>query len=167
MSTTPALEPSHRFDFFEPGDKTALICLDIPEVQRTVVEQVDSLGYKIHTGMFLDDCVLKLYSHPYDLVITSDEFSGQDLHNHAILHEAAHAVAESRRKQIYVLLGSMLATNDELQAFSLSVEVVVNLADVAALRSLVRRAGVRRTELYSTLIEVQARLSGDSTPVQG
>ena len=49
MSLPPGFEPHHRFDFFEPNDRTALVCLDVPEMQRLAVEQLDSLGYKIHT----------------------------------------------------------------------------------------------------------------------
>ena len=45
----------HRIDLFEPGDKTALVCVDVPEVQRIAVENLSELEYKIHTGLFVED----------------------------------------------------------------------------------------------------------------
>ena len=85
MTAPTGFEPHHRFDFFEPGEKTALVCLDVPEMQRMALEQLDALGYRIHTGMFLDDSVLKLRAHPYDAVVVSEHFNGLALERHAIL----------------------------------------------------------------------------------
>ena len=36
MSTLSENDFHHRIDLFEPGDTTALICADVPEVQRLV-----------------------------------------------------------------------------------------------------------------------------------
>ena len=52
------MESQNRLDVFEPGDKTALVCLDVPEVQRIVVDQLTALGFKIHTGLYVDDALL-------------------------------------------------------------------------------------------------------------
>lgn len=147
----PGFEPHHRFDFFEPGDKTALVCLDVPEMQRMAVEQLDSLGYKIHTGLFLDDCILKLRAHPYDVVIVSEFFDGLKPDENPILREAAIAPAALRRKQTYVLIGADYRTNDELQAFARSVDVVVALSDIANLRPVIRRGATRQAEFHAPL----------------
>ncbi len=159
MNLPPGFEPHHRFDFFEPGDKTALVCLDVPEMQRLAVEQLDQLGYKIHTGLFLDDSILKLRAHPYDVVVVTEHFNGLDLGNHAILHEAAHAPAAQRRKQTFVLIGAGFSTNDELQAFAMSVDLVIGLGDLQNLKPVVRRAAQRQTDFYATLQETVTRLS--------
>src|SRR3954470_21438918 len=114
MNFPAGFEPHHRFDFFDAEDKTALVCLDVPEMQRLAIEQIDKLGYKVHTGLFLDDSVLKLRAHPYDVVIVSEHFAGSTLANHPILQEAGRLPAAQRRRQTVVLLGAALSTNDEL-----------------------------------------------------
>ena len=159
MNLPPGFEPHHRFDFFEPGNKTALVCLDVPEMQRLAVDQLDALGYKIHTGLFLEDCILKLRAHPYDVVIVSEHFNGLDLADHAILREAAVAPPAQRRRQVYVLIGADFTTNDELQAFARSVDVVVSLADLANLKPVIRRAAMRQAEFHATLHETLQRLA--------
>ncbi|MGB8170317.1 MAG: hypothetical protein WCF18_22635 [Chthoniobacteraceae bacterium] len=147
------MEFANRLDIFEPGDLTALICTDVPEVQRLVVDQLTSLNYKLHTGLFVEDILLKLRAHTYDVVVISENFAATDIETNPILREATNAPAAQRRKQLLVLIGSSLLTNDELQAFQHSVDLVVNLADVMNLRPVVRRALLRAQEFYAPLQE--------------
>jgi hypothetical protein len=148
------MEFQSRLDLFEPGDMTAIVCVDVPEVQRIVVDQLTSLNYKIHTGLFLEDILLKLRAHAYDVVIISEHFNASDILNNPIIAAAVAAPAEQRRKQFVVAIGSTLVTNDELQAFQYSVDLVVNLADVVNLRPVLRRGVARMIEFYTPFREV-------------
>jgi hypothetical protein len=163
-STTTAVEPRHRFDLFETGDRTALVCLDQPEIQRQVIDQLTEMEYRIHTGMFLDDSILKLKAHCYDVVVLSEDFNGSTLHDHPILKEMVGLPLGYRRRQIYVLVGASLQTNDEMQAFAHSVDVVVAVADISNIRPVIRRTVSRVTDFYTPLMEVLAGEPVDSTP---
>jgi CheY-like chemotaxis protein len=147
------MEFANRLDIFEPGDLTALVCTDVPEVQRLVVDQLTALNYKLHTGLFVEDILLKLRAHTYDVVLISENFAATDLETNPILREATRAPAAQRRKQLLVLIGSSVQTNDELQAFQHSVDLVVNLADVMNLRPVLRRALLRTQEFYAPFQE--------------
>ena len=72
------MEVQSRYDFFEPGDQTALVCIDDAEIQKMAVEQVTALEYKIHTGLFCEDISLKLKTHSYDVVIIYENFNGSE-----------------------------------------------------------------------------------------
>ena len=147
------MEPHNRLDLFEPGDQTALVCLDVPEVQRIVVDQLTALGYKIHTGLFVEDILLKLRAHLYDVVVVAEHFNASDIETNPILAETLRAPAEQRRRQFVTVVGSSFATNDELEAFQHSVDLVVGLADVVNLRPVVRRGLLRAREFYAPLHE--------------
>lgn len=147
------MEFHNRLDIFEPGDLTALVCTDVPEVQRLVVDQLTALNYKLHTGLFVEDILLKLRAHIYDVVLIAENFAATDLETNPILGEATRAPAAQRRKQLLVLIGSSVQTNDELQAFQHSVDLVVNLADVMNLRPVLRRALLRAQEFYAPFQE--------------
>jgi len=147
------MEIQNRFDVFEPGDHTALVCLDVPEVQRIVVDQLVQMGYKLHTGLFVEDILLKLRTHTYDVVIISEHFNASDIETNPILSAALNAPADQRRNQIIVLLGASFVTNDEMQAFQHSVDLVVGLADVVNLRPVLRRATLRAQEFFGPLQE--------------
>jgi hypothetical protein len=143
----------NRFDLFEPGDLTALVCVDVPEMQRLVVDQLTKMSYKLHTGMFVEDILLKLRAHTYDVVVISEHFNANDLSTNPVVAEAIAAPPAQRRKQCLVIIGASLSTNDELQAFQYSVDVVINLADVVNLRPVLRRAVNRMQEFYAPLNE--------------
>lgn len=166
MTAPHGFEPHHRFDFFEPGEKTALVCLDVPEMQRMALEQLDELGYRIHTGLFLDDSVLKLRAHPYDTIVVSEHFNGLGIGNHAILQEAALLPAAQRRRQLFVLIGADFATNDEMEAFAHNVDLVVSLADLTNLKPVLRRATARQAEFYATTHELLARMTASEVDIR-
>jgi hypothetical protein len=147
------MEIQNRFDIFEPGDLTALACLDVPEVQRIVVDQLVQMGYKLHTGLFLEDILLKLRTHIYDVVIVSEHFNASDIETNPILAAAINAPPDQRRNQIIILVGASFATNDEMQAFQHSVDLVIGLADVVNLRPVLRRVALRAQEFFGPLQE--------------
>ncbi|MGV3533722.1 MAG: hypothetical protein ACO1QR_15240 [Chthoniobacteraceae bacterium] len=153
-------EPCHRFDFFEADDQTALVCLDVPQMQRLAIDQLTAMGYKIHTGLFLDDSILKLRTHEYDVVVVSEHFSGSTLEDHGILAEANRIPMAQRRRQRFVLIGASLTTNDELQAFGCSVDVVLSLQDLGNLRPVLRRSLSRAAALYAPLNEALSAHQG-------
>jgi hypothetical protein len=159
----PDFEPYHRFDFFEPDDLTALVCLDVPQMQRIAIDQLTAMGYKIHTGLFLDDSILKLRTHEYHVVVVSEHFSGSSLENHPILEEANRIPMAQRRRQRFVLVGASLTTNDELQAFGASVDVVLSLQDLGNLRPVLRRSITRAAALYGPLQEALSAHQGSDS----
>jgi CheY-like chemotaxis protein len=142
------MEITNRLDVFEPGDQTALVSIDVPEAQRLVVEQLSALGYKMHTGLFTEDVLLKMRTHLYDVVLIAEHFNGTDIETNPILAEATHLNSIQRRKQVVVIIGSSLNTDDENEAFQHSVDLVVNLSDIVNLRPVLRRAVLRKQEFY-------------------
>ena len=65
-----------RYDIFEPGDITALVCIDQAGCQKIVVNQLGDLEYKIHVGLFAEDVTLKLKTHTYDVVVMGSGAAG-------------------------------------------------------------------------------------------
>lgn len=148
------MEFQNRLDIFEPGDQTALVCVDVPEVQRIIVDQLMSLDYKIHTGLFLEDILLKMRAHAYDVIVISEHFNASDMASNPIVAAAIAAPAEQRRKQFLVAVGSGLTTNDPVMAFQHSVDLVIGLADAVNLRPVLRRGVMRVNEFYTPFREV-------------
>ena len=143
-----------RLDIFEPGDLTAMICLDTPEMQRIAIEQLGEIGYKVHSGFSLDDILTKLRAQHYDLLLISERFEEcNSFDDNIVLQHAINAPSLQRHKQFVVLVGSF-ATNDELQAFERSVDLVVAQADFIHLKPLLRRGLSRMQEFYAPYNEV-------------
>lgn len=142
-----------RYDIFEPNDITALVCIEEPELQAIVFEQLGGLKYKIHTGLFGEDVTLKLRTHVYDAVVVHENFGGADLEYNQVLNEARNLPMSQRRKQIIVLVGPNMVTADEMQAFAYSVDLVVGTSDASNLRLVLRRCSLRHKDLYGRFME--------------
>jgi hypothetical protein len=138
----------HRIDLFEPGDKTALICVDVPEMQRLAVENLAELQYKLHTGLFVEDILLKLQTNVYDVVVFSEHFGGADAKANPIAQAILDIAPNQRRKQVIVMIGASVHTDSDMDAWVRSVDLVVNLADLPNLKHVLRRA-VQRTIAFN------------------
>lgn len=137
-----------RHDIFEPDDHTALVCVDEAEVQRPVLEQLGDLGYRIHTGLFAEDISLKLKAHTYDVVAIYESFAGGLAEGNPVLLETIRTPSSQRRNQFVVLIGPNMVTNDELQAFQYSVDLVFSVSDLANFKPVLRRGTARHTDFY-------------------
>ena len=156
MSTLSDNDFHHRIDLFEPGDTTALVCVDTPEVQRLVVDNLTELGCKIHTGLFAEDIMVKLQTHAYDVVVISEHFNGSDLQTNPILEATLEIGPNQRRKQLVVLIGTGLHTDSDMQAWGASADLVVNIGDVPNIKHVLRRCMQRSRSFYTPYSEALA-----------
>ena len=153
MITT--METGTRLDLFEPGDLTLLVCHDVPEVRDLIVAQFSELNYKIHTGLYVDDILLKMRTHQYDVIVLSANFNAVSFETCPVYLAATSVPPSQRRKQFIVLIGSQFATGDEMQSFAASVDLVIGLPDVVTLRPVFRRTKLRHRELYAPFHEAE------------
>jgi hypothetical protein len=153
MNIAAQQEFETRFDIFEPGDLTALVCVEEPEYQQHLLDQLSSMDYKIHVGLFVEDISLKLKTHVYDVVIIEESFGGVPLQNNQVLYEAVHLPGVQRRTQFLVLIGTTVMTNDEMMAFIFSVDLCFNVNDLANLKPVLRRGVARQKDFFHIFIE--------------
>ncbi len=132
---------------------TALVCIDEPDLQKTVVEQLAGLNYEIHTGLFVEDISLKLSTHVYNVVIIYETFNESDLETNQVLLEATAIPAAQRRTQYLVLIGPNMVTNDDMVAFAYSVDLAFSISDISNLKPVLRRGAIRHKEFYTPFCE--------------
>ncbi|SRR5579862_775802 len=142
-----------KAEIFDPGDHTALVCIDDPELQKTVIDQITALNYGCHAGLFIEDISLKLSTHVYDVVVIYETFNESDLETNQVLAEAMAIPASQRRLQYLVLVGPNMVTNDDMMAFACSVDLTFCLSDISNLKPVLRRGVVRHKEFYHPFCE--------------
>ena len=142
------MKTDSTYDSFEPGDRTALICVDDSDLRQLLFEELALLNYKLHTGLFAEDIALKLSSQTYNIILINENFAGHTLQSNPILEECAHLTSHDRRKQFILLIGPSLNTNDNVQAFKFSVDMVCNDSDLPNLLPLLNRGLLRHEEKY-------------------
>ena len=146
--------------FFDAGDNTALVCIDHQQYQKLIVPQLIDMSYKVHLGLFEEDVLLKLSTYNYNVVIVYENFKGSTAQTNPVLANLIKRPGNQRRDHFVVLLSHRFATNDAMSAFVQSVDQIVNVADLANFKPVLRRGVAQYRELYQafheTLKAVQA-----------
>ena len=145
---------------FDAGDDTALVCVDHQQFQKMVAPQLLDMNFKVHIGLHEEDVLLKLRTYTYDVIVVYENFKGSTLATNPILKELTQQPSAQRREHFVVLLTHRFATNDAMSAFVQSVDQIINVADLANLKPVLRRGIAQNLEMYepfrSTLKTVQA-----------
>jgi hypothetical protein len=134
--------------FLDLGDNTALVCIDHQQYQKIIVPQLIDITYKVHLGLFEEDVVLKLKTYNYDVVVIYENFKNSKLETNPLLLEMTKRPDARRREHFVVLLSHKFATNDAMSAFVHSVDQIINVADLANFKPVLRRGVAQHRELY-------------------
>jgi hypothetical protein len=148
------MEQQQESTFFNLGDNTALVCIDHQQYQKIVVPQLIDMTYKVHLGLFAEDVLLKLKTYNYNVVVIYENFKGSTLETNPILKEITNRSGAQRRESFIILLSHRYATNDAMSAFVHSVDLIVNIADLANFRPVLRRGVDQHRELYQAFQEM-------------
>ena len=140
--------------FFDLGDNTALVCVDHQQYQKIVVPQLIDMTYKVHLGLFEEDVLLKLQTYNYGVVVIYENFKGSTLPTNPILLEMVKRPDAQRRQHFVVLLSHRFATNDAMSAFVHSVDLIMNITDLANFKPVIRRGVSQHRELHNSFDEM-------------
>jgi hypothetical protein len=146
------MEPQDS-SFFDLSDNTALVCVDHQQYQKMVVPQLIDMTYKVHLGLFEEDVLLKLKTYSYNVVVVYESFKGSTPQNNPILRAMVRRPGTERRQHFLVLVSHQFPTNDAMSAFVQSVDLIVNIADLANFRPVLRRGVTQYRELYNSFHE--------------
>lgn len=142
------MEPESNPNFVDLGDNTALVCVDHQQYQKIIVPQLIDMTYKVHLGLFEEDVSLKLKTYNYDVVVIYENFKGATLQTNPLLREMAKRRDARRREHFVVLISQKFATNDAMSAFVQSVDQIINIADLANMKPVLRRGVAQHRDLY-------------------
>ena len=148
------MEQDSDHSFIDVGDNTALVCVDHQQYQKIVVPQLIDMTYKVHLGLFEEDVILKLKTYSYDVVVIYENFKGSKVETNPLLREMVKRPDARRREHFVVLLSHRFATNDAMSAFVQSVDQIVNIADLANFKPVLRRGVAQHRELYHSFTEM-------------
>jgi hypothetical protein len=148
------MEHENDSPFIDLGDNTALVCVDHQQYQKIIVPQLIDMTYKVHLGLFEEDVLLKLKTYNYDVVVIYENFKGSTLQTNPILREMVKRPDARRREHFVALLSHKFATNDAMSAFVQSVDLIVNIADLANFKPVLRRGVSQHRELYHSFTDM-------------
>jgi hypothetical protein len=146
------MSSQEKMEFFELGDKTALICADTgtAEFAKTALREV---GFKFHTAETPDLAIERIRYTNYDCIVVHENFAGSTLRSNVILNYLAALPMAQRRSSFVCLVGPSFTTFDAMQAFAQSVHVVLNPADMPNFEPILKKALAEFDQLYQVFRE--------------
>ena len=151
------MSSQEKMDFFELGDKTSLICGD-PNTTEMAKATLRELGFKFHTAETPELAIERIRYTNYDCIILHENFAGSSLRSNAVLNFLATLPMAQRRYWFVCLVGPSLKTLDAMQAFSQSVQLVLNPADLPNLTAILKKGLAEHELLYRSYKDTMAAM---------
>ena len=151
------MSSQEKMDFFELGDKTSLICGDSAtnDAAKTTLRE---LGYKFHTAETPELAIERMRYTNYDCIVLHENFAGSSLRSNSVLNFLAALPMTQRRNWFVCLVGPSFKTLDAMQAFSQSVHLVLNPADLPNLTAILKKSLAENELLYRAFKESLAAM---------
>jgi DNA-directed RNA polymerase subunit RPC12/RpoP len=139
--------------FFEEGTKLALLMASNSEESKKILPAIEKLGYKPIPTSSTRDAIGKARFHHFDMVILMDGFDGQPL-EHSVMISYLNRLSMSVRRRIFVaLISEHFKTMDDMMAFAMSANVVINSSDIEKLFPILKKAISENEKFYKVFLD--------------
>jgi CheY-like chemotaxis protein len=136
----------------------ALVCLNSPEHQDVCQQLLQSLGYTANVIPNQFKALEYLRAIPYRLLVLDAAFDGTSLDTNLVLTFLRERPSDQRRYQFVVLCAPELTTADPMTAYSQSVNLVLNHADMPSCGAVLAQQLAEHELLYRTFREMRQQL---------
>jgi predicted Zn finger-like uncharacterized protein len=144
-------------DFFDEDTKLALVLTD-DDISEKVKTAVEGLGYRYIAAPNTRDALGKLRFHRFDVIFIAEGFDGQELENSPIRNYLNTLAISSRRRIFLALMGDKFKSLDDMMAYTMSANAVINTKDTDKLSSILKQGLSEHEKFYKvfmdTLVEV-------------
>ena len=139
----------------DANSQQALVCLDSPEHQQVCQQMLQSLGYTADIMPNQFKALEYLREVSYRLFVLDAAFDGTLLDTNLVLTFLRERPLDQRRYQFVVLCAPELTTADPMTAYSQSVNLVVNHADMPTCGAMLAQQLAEHDLLYRTFREMR------------
>lgn len=127
------------FDFVEEEGKTALFCEPDPMIKKAVTPVLDVLEYHVTEVTNSRDALKTMRYHSYDLIVVNEYFDTSDPDANGVLIYLERLNMAIRRNIFVAMISNRFRTMDNMAAFQKSVNMIVNLDNIADFDKILRR----------------------------
>ncbi|MFC1533850.1 zinc-ribbon domain-containing protein [Thermodesulfobacteriota bacterium] len=151
-------DDEEALDFFDEDAKLSLVMVGDNDNAEKVKTAVEELGYKYISSPNTRDALGKLRFHHFDMVFLADGFDGQELGNSPIRNFLNHISMSSRRRIFLALMGDQFKTMDDMMAFAMSANTVINTTDVDRLPTVLKKGISEHEKFYKVYMDTLAEV---------
>jgi len=145
-------------DTFEEGKKLAIVMGRGTSQRETFKAVAETLGYQCLQVESSREAVGKLRFHHFDLILLADGFDGHTTAESPIQGYLNRQSMSVRRRMFLALVGDAFKTTDNMMAYALSANLVVNEKDMDKLAKILKTSIAENEKFYKvfmdTLVEI-------------
>ncbi len=135
-----AYEASDKpFDFVEEEGKTALLCESDPMIKKAITPVLEVLEYHITEVKNSREALKTMRYHNYELIVVNEYFDAKNPDANGVLIYLERLNMAVRRNIFLTLITRRFRTMDNMAAFQKSVNMVVNIDNIADFDKILRR----------------------------
>jgi predicted Zn finger-like uncharacterized protein len=142
-----------ELEFFEEGIKLALIMPNPAIDEDRLRAGIEIIGYKCIFTPNTRDAIGKLRFHQFDLIILADGFDSQPLDHSVIVNYLNRLPMSVRRKVFVTLISDHFKSMDNMMAFAMSANVVINSKDIEKLHLILKKVVSENERFYKVFLD--------------
>jgi len=146
-------DEDEALEYYEEGIRLALVMGEDEARINPVKQAVETLEFKCVLAENTRKGIGKMRLHHFDLVIFDEDFGGVSLDQSPVLDYLNHLSMPERRRMFVVTVGKHFKTMDQMTAFALSVNLVVNEKDVGQLAVILKKVTSENEKFYKVFME--------------
>lgn len=136
---------------------SVLTCIEDKDVSEFTRHDLQDMNFQISQAESVEDALEKMQFNQYEVIIIEDGFGGP-LENNKILSVIKGMAPVQRRKVFVALLGDGWKTGDEMLAFTLSVNLLINRENLGQLKEILMRFMEQDQKFYKLFNDCRAAL---------
>jgi predicted Zn finger-like uncharacterized protein len=135
------------FDFIEEEGLTSLLCEQNPLAANSIKNTLNLLDYQITLPENSRDALKKMRYHVYDLIVINESYDTKNPESNGVLIYLERLSMAVRRKIFVAMISSRYRTMDNMMAFHASVNLIINIKNIADIGKILSRS-ITDTEMF-------------------
>jgi predicted Zn finger-like uncharacterized protein len=145
-------------DFLEGDIQLALVMVTGLELSEKINQAVEDLGYKCVPAADSREAIGKMRLYKFGLVVLSDRFDGVEVERSPILRYLNNISMSIRRQMFVFLLSDNFKTMDQMMAFMLSVNLIVNIKETDRIGVIIKHAISDNEKFYKVMTDTLSEM---------
>ncbi|MDR1578599.1 MAG: hypothetical protein LBT86_10325 [Deltaproteobacteria bacterium] len=154
VGSAPTEFTSIQLDEIAEGIKSALVAYDNEEVQAALFTKLTNIGYRPVMALNVRDAVKQLKFGRFRLMLIQEDYYGATLSSNQLIRAVNSLELSIRHEMFIAVIGPNFTSLDDLTAFSLSLDTVINTADLDDIERILISGMGHVQKFYATYNEM-------------
>ena len=137
----------------EDGGKTCLLCVAESSSAERMAEDLRQMNYYVSAASSARHALDRLHDNSYDLIVLAETFDDKQNSKNLVLHHTTLMPAPLRRQLFVCLLSETWQSMDQMAAFRLGVNIIINVQDLDKTKPILTRALKEHETFYKLFLD--------------